>query len=114
MPTLMNLDRDLFPVDYESKHNVRLLPTFDSSVTATLERFLKKNLNRFISYKATWDDTGTLIPIGTLLVWAYWNGDDECKSEFLFFVNAERYYANLTPFGYVIDELVDEFRKRAD
>jgi len=107
----LNHLREYYPELYEEFTGIKVLPTIKTSVAAAYSRFCRDTGFHYISYKVMVDPTGEKIPLDQCLVFAVrlveW---DKCE-EALFFVDLKRYIHNLTPFGYVVDEDVDERRE---
>jgi hypothetical protein len=110
MTTLDEL-RDFHPDQYEEVTGTFVLPTLKTSVEAARNKFLTDNDGYYIGYKAVIDKSGKKIPHGKCLVYAWLNSDHENIHESLFFVDVDRYKDNMTPFGYVVDEDLDEERR---
>lgn len=98
--------RQFFPEQYEALNKVLVLPTLNTSVVAARNKFFQDHKHDYVSYRMMVDSTGQKIPMGQCLVFA----EDGYGNQALFFVNKERYEANVTPFGYVVDEVLDEKR----
>lgn len=99
--------REFFPERYEELTQVAVLPTLNTSVVAARNKFFQDHQGRFVSYRTVIDSTGTKIPVDQCLVFA----EDSYGNEALFFVSRERYEKNVTPFGYVVNEALDEERE---
>lgn len=108
---LMDDLREFNPSQYEEVTGTVVLPTVKTSIEAARNKFLTDNDGYYIGYQAVIDPTGKKIPHGKCLVSAWLNSDHENIHESLFFVDVDRYQENMTPFGYVVDEDLDEERK---
>lgn len=98
--------RQFFPEQYAELNNVSILPTLNTSVVAARNKFFHDHKDHYVSYQMMTDPTGEKIPVGQCLVFA----EDGHGEQALFFVSQERYEAKVTPFGYVVDEALDEKR----
>lgn len=102
----MHSDLDLNPDQYEAEYGVTVLPTLKTSVTAAHRKFLHDHAGRYIAYRAVRDRTGSKFPIDHVVVFAILN--DESEEEQAFLVHGNRYALGLTPFGYVVNEQLDQ------
>lgn len=112
--TLMNeLDdvRHHFPDIYESKHNVKLLPTALTSEEMYRRRWYKEHKDDFIEIEF-WDEKDGGVPPGEVLVQAALGGDENKEVTYWGVVESD-FLAERTEFGYIVNPSRDKPKKLA-